>query len=387
MPGLKSNPLWGILFVILLSFKPGWAQLGEGKPENTDGDVSDSGLDLPESTEPESPGQTLIPFPFIFYTPETKTGFGGAVSYFFRDTEDTVRNRPSNLSPVIIYTQKRQIITSLNADLYWSGGRYHFLGDLAFLHFPDTFWGIGNEAADEAEEDYTPRIFNLAVLFEREFFPGFYLGGTALFAYRRLHEVEKGGLLDNAAVPGTDNGSVVGVGLQVTRDSRDSTVFPRQGSYHSLGIRLYEAIWGSDYAFTEISLDLRRYLSLSPSKVLALRALAVSSDRTMPFDRLPALGGDTLLRGYYAGRYRDRNLLACQAELRAHLWRRLGWVGFFGLGQVAYLPKEFRSESFWASGGVGIRFLVSRAEGLNLRADFGFGKDSSGFYLGMGEVF
>jgi hypothetical protein len=37
--------------------------------------------------------------------------------------------------------------------------------------------------------------------------------------------------------------------------------------------------------------------------------------------------------------------------------------------------------------GFGLRFLLAPDEGLNLRADWGFGNGSSGFYLGMGEVF
>ncbi len=69
------------------------------------------------------------------------------------------------------------------------------------------------------------------------------------------------------------------------------------------------------------------------------------------------------------------------------MWRRIGAVGFVGVGQVADRLGGFAVDRFKTSVGLGLRFLLSRDDQLNLRADFGFGEGSSGFYLGMGEVF
>ena len=93
------------------------------------------------------------------------------------------------------------------------------------------------------------------------------------------------------------------------------------------------------------------------------------------------------MRGYFAGRYRDRKLLAFQSEYRLPIVWRVGAVGFVGIGQVANTVSELAADRFKTSAGFGIRFLLSSADQLNLRADFGFGEGSSGFYLGMGEVF
>jgi hypothetical protein len=41
------------------------------------------------------------------------------------------------------------------------------------------------------------------------------------------------------------------------------------------------------------------------------------------------------MRGYYEGRFRERQLYAVQAEYRAHLFWRVGAVGFASLGGVA----------------------------------------------------
>lgn len=43
--------------------------------------------------------------------------------------------------------------------------------------------------------------------------------------------------------------------------------------------------------------------------------------------------------------------------------------------------------SFKPSYGFGFRYLLDRKEGINLRFDFGYGKNSSGFYFTAGEAF
>ena len=58
-----------------------------------------------------------------------------------------------------------------------------------------------------------------------------------------------------------------------------------------------------------------------------------------------------------------------------------------GLGQVARDTGQLGINRFHYSYGAGLRVLLVEEEGLNLRADFGFGSDQSGFYLGIGEVF
>ena len=335
----------------------------------------------------EGDDSTLIPFPFLYYTPETKTAFGATVAYYFQTSRDTTRNWPSSISPVVIYTQRKQFITAAAADVYLDEGRYHLLAGLSYVRFPDTFWGVGNDAPDAAEEDFTARTFGISALAQQRVAPGWYVGGTVAAARRELVETEPGGLLDRRAIPGTADGWVVGIGAQANRDTRDSTVFPTRGGILQLGAAVHDGALGSDYDFASFNLDVRAYRPLGARRALAVRALGLAVTREPPFDLLPALGGDALLRGYYAGRFRDRNLIACQVEYRAPLWRRLGWTAFLSAGQVAREPGELAADGFHPAGGLGLRFLLSAREGLNLRADFGFGDGDSGFYLGMGEVF
>jgi hypothetical protein len=122
--------------------------------------------------------------------------------------------------------------------------------------------------------------------------------------------------------------------------------------------------------------------------VLAYQAIARATTGDPPFQLLPAIGGQNLLRGVYDGRYRDRYALAGQAEYRAHLWWRFGAVAFLGAGQVARRGGDFRIDGLHPTGGGGLRFTLDPRERMNLRVDYGMGQGgTSGLYITVGEAF
>ncbi len=353
-----------------------------------------TGEEVPPDTAAAKPGTTLVPLPVLFYQPETKLGFGGLVSYYFWLTDPPAvgsgeRFQPSSLTAIAVYTTNKQIITALEGELWVGDGRWRMLGNLGLSKFPTKFWGIGNDTPDAAEEDYTPLSFNSLLEVQRGLGKGWYLGGIARAGYRQLREVEEGGLVASGTIPGSEDGSIIGLGALLSWDTRDNTVYPRSGWYHQLRGVLYDGFFGSRYDFGSYTLDLRVYGSLFRTHVFALRGVGMASSGTPPFDLMPQLGGDRLLRGYFQGRYIDRQLLALQGEYRLPVWWRIGAVAFGALGQVADQWGDIAFDRFHPSVGGGIRFLISPEEGLHLRADYGWGFDvnSGGFYLSIGEAF
>src|SRR5262245_7336075 len=94
--------------------------------------------DIPGETTTRT-DKSLIPFPILFYQPETGTGFGASVVYMFSlgaDAPDAATaNDPSFRSSVgltAIYTTKKQITTGIGAELYPGGGRYRVLANLGY---------------------------------------------------------------------------------------------------------------------------------------------------------------------------------------------------------------------------------------------------------------
>jgi len=290
---------------------------------------------------------------------------------------------------VAVYTTRSQIIAGIEPNLRLRGDRVRIGGALEFVRFPTSFWGIGNDTGDEMEESYTTRALNVEAGALREIRKGWYAGLVARYARRKLSDLEPGGLLDRGAVPGTGGDQIMGLGMAVSRDTRDRSTNPGSGGFHQLRLIRFASALGSDFDYTQLSLDLRGYLPLASNGVVALRAVGESLTGTAPFDVFPQLGGAELLRGYYGGRFRDTSLVALQAELRHPLAWRFGVVGFGALGQVAPSAGDLRLDGMKATVGAGLRFAINQGEGLNIRADCGWGLETGtrAFYLSLGEVF
>jgi hypothetical protein len=342
----------------------------------------------------DSLSSTLVPIPVVFYQPETGLGFGATAVYTYymgraADAKEGKPILPSTIAPVALYTTKKQIIVALRAELFPIGSPYRLVGEAAFTKFPNKFWGIGNDTPDALEEDYTPIAVSFLAEGQMEMVRNWYFGASVQFAHRELQEVEPGGLLDSGFVPGAEDGNLIGLGLLFTYDTRRNVWYPRSSSLHQLRATLFDGTFGSDYEYLSVSLDLRRYLPLFGTHVLALRAYGSGTTSSPPFDVMPQLGGDRLLRGYFQGRYRDQDLVALQAEYRFPVWWRFGAAVFGGAGQVAPEIEGFRLNAFHTSAGFGVRFLLAEEQAVHLRADFAWGlnKETSGFYLGIGEAF
>ncbi len=338
----------------------------------------------PDSTQAKRTGWTG--YPFIFYTPETKTGGGGAINYFFREAGSAVNARPSTLVPVFVYTQRQQISSTLMSDVYWKQEQNHFVGMLSYANWPNQFYGIGNNTSNEAE-DFTQRVFVLDLRYLRQMWRGMYAGVQYLFLNSKLTETEAGGKLASRDILGSEAGTASGVGAIVNWDTRDNIFYASSGSYYQLSARLFHDRLSSDFDFTNYQIDLRQYFSLASSHVLAVQGYMNVINGDPPFYMMSTLGGQNLMRGLYEGRYRDRNVIAAQVEYRLPVWRRIGAAAFAGLGEVAPKIGGFELKNFKHTAGLGLRYQLVPAEKINLRMDFGWSKDSSGFYLALTEAF
>jgi hypothetical protein len=108
-----------------------------------------------------------------------------------------------------------------------------------------------------------------------------------------------------------------------------------------------------------------------------------------PFDQLALVGGGDIMRGYARGRYRDRWMLASQAEYRTPMARRIGGVLFGGAGVVAPAADElFGDRVLLPTYGAGVRFQLDTKQRSAVRVDYGRGRDgASGLYIGFNQAF
>ncbi|MBD3386213.1 BamA/TamA family outer membrane protein [candidate division KSB1 bacterium] len=327
--------------------------------------------------------------PVLGYTPKTELAAGAVLNYYYRQSEGVEKSRPSNLMLSFIYTQKHQISCELPAELYWDDETYCLSGYVSYSKFPDLFFGIGNNTQKENEENYTPQTLQLRSNLQRKVSGHTYLGIVYNIKYNNLLEVDKNGLLVNGNITGHDEGRASGLGLTLFRDSRNHVFYPTQGTVFKTSLQRYNGTLGSDYTFTRFFLDLRAYFEPIQSHALAVQVFTNLMSGAPPFHMLSLLGqvGErNLMRGYYMGRFRDNNIFVLQTEYRMPVWWRFGLALFAAAGEVSHTINEFGLNKLKYTFGGGLRFQINRKERINLRMDFGFGKNSSGFYLTIGEA-
>lgn len=343
---------------------------------------------LADSAAIADTGGELVLLPVLGYTPDTGLLLGGLALRFFHLDPPGEDSRPSVVSPIVIFTLKKQLLIFLGTDLNWGEGRWHAGLMPSYQKFPDDYYGIGRDTQVDPLENYTPEQFAFEGMLERRVVGDLRLGVGYQVAKHQLLKTEPGGELADGQVPGTETTVLSAPGLLAGWDSRDNTWSPWRGLWLQTGVAFFRPGWGSDYDFTEYSVDLRTYVPTGERSTLAVQLLGRSLDGEAPFYQLPRLGGESGLRGYTGGRFLDNTMALVRTEWRTGpVWKRFGAVVFAGIGDVAPRTGDLTTAAQLTTVGLGLRWMVSEQEKVNVRMDFGFGKDDSGFYLSLGEAF
>ena len=116
------------------------------------------------------------------------------------------------------------------------------------------------------------------------------------------------------------------------------------------------------YSFKSVEAEVVQLIPiLRANWVIALRGLATLTDisdaSVVPYFLLPALGGGATLRGYPDFRFRDRNRLLMNAEVRWTPARFLDMAVFYDTGKVAANRKELDLDGLKNSYGIGMRVI------------------------------
>jgi outer membrane protein assembly factor BamA len=327
--------------------------------------------------------------PVVYYTPETRIAFGIVGIHYFRLGRPDPKSRLSHYRFNFIRTQNKQSIAQVDYELYLAGGKFLLDGTAKYWLFPDRFYGIGNRNSEADREDFTSRNLRLQLNLQKRW-------GGNLFAGLRLDlfslnvvETESDGRLAAGDIPGSRGGTLSALGLFSKWDSRDNTFSAAKGSYYAFFLNLFTPVLGSNFTFTQMILDARKYFPLGAAQVLAVQCVLKSVWGDCPLQTLPRFGGLNLMRGFFEGRYRDQNMLAVQAEYRRPLWGRFGFSAFAGAAQVQDRISRLALGEFHMAWGMGLRYKFNRRENLNIRLDAGFAgsADAPAFYLTFAEAF
>ena len=87
------------------------------------------------------------------------------------------------------------------------------------------------------------------------------------------------------------------------------------------------------------------------------------------------------------GKYTDKSLWAIQSEYRLPLFWKIGASAFVGIGQVAPEISLFNTNDIKMAFGYGLRYLLDKAQHLNVRLDIAHSIEGTFVYFTIQEAF
>lgn len=324
--------------------------------------------------------KTFLPVPAFGYSPETKT-YIGAVLMVNLIREDSL-TRSSNAKFEVNYTWRKQFISEFQWNHFTYREKWFTNGILHFSRYPDKYFGIGASTLDSSEINFQSDRYRIESSLLRNFGHQLFIGGSIRYLnYTRFRENSDTNFVYNELHPT----STYGIQLIASIDRRDDILTPTKGFY--VGFK-NDHNYSNSY-YSRISIDVRKYFSWKGKidQIISARLFTNHVHGQAPFYDMSILGGDPYLRGYFYGRFRDNHMTLLQAEYRTRLYWRLGLSAFGGVG-ILYNDFQLKDQSFKPNAGLGLRFIVDKDAGTNLRFDYAVGKDGqSGFYVSFGESF
>lgn len=340
--------------------------------------------------EDSSGKANFLIYPTLAYTPETKTEIG-LVNLFLFYAKNNRQNRLSEINTFSFYTAEKQYGLWLDHAIYGDGEKWFFLGKGKFQYFPMKYYGIGIGAPEQGYAVVDNSNVQLRERVLRKIKRNFYIG--AEFDFQSTYNVSftKTDPVNYAYPVGYQGVNNMGLGMGLVYDNRKNVMNVREGFFAELAYLNYSSALGSTNSFQSTQFDIRYFRKgINLKDVLALQGSAMFNKGDVPFNQMAMMGGESMMRGYYLGRFRDKNMVAAQAEYRFLPFafsKRWGTAAFISGATVAPTPDKIISSQLKMAGGFGARYLVFKSKDIFVRFDIAFTREGNGYYFFIGEAF
>lgn len=333
----------------------------------------------------------FIAYPTVAYAPETSWEFGVSGLYVFYAKRDTT-NRLSEIGAFTFFTLENQFGFWSDHALYSNQNKWFILGRLRLQSFPLLYYGIGPDTPSEPLAVVDGNLIQVRERLLRKAYKSFYVGVETDFQRLSSVEFEPATDIPFQRPRGSEGSANLGFGIGLLYDNRHNVLNVREGIFSELAFLRYDDAWGSDFSFLSIISDNRIYRPVNKRDVFAAQVFGQFNFGNPPFNQLALMGGESIMRGYYTGRFRDNNQIAGQVEYRflplpLGFTKRWGAAVFAGAGTVFNSFDSLAISDFVLSGGGGIRFLLFPKKDIYTRLDAAFTKEGPGFYIFIGEAF
>lgn len=329
----------------------------------------------------------IVVAPLPISSPAIGTGVVPVLGYIFPfSTKDNV-SPPSVIGGAGLVTDNGSRGFALGAQLYFKEDRYRITAGFARGNLDYNIYGFGPADGSHLPLNQTGQVFTGEFL--RRLGWQFFIGPRLITGHSIVEVRSNDGTSTVPIPPGTGlHTTLTSLGLHVTRDTSKNRFYPTNGTYFNFTSDFFSEALGSKYTFQSYRTQFDKYWRFGDKQVLASDSYFCATGGQPPFYGNCIYGTSAHLRGYIAGQYFTRYMMATQVEYRLELPKRFGVVVFGGLGGV--IPGSgqiYGKSSFLPAGGGGLRYELSKVYHVNLRADIAQGTTGHTFSMGVGEAF
>ena len=329
------------------------------------------------------------------YTPENGLLIGGGILYTFKtNPEDSLIQRSSIPINTFISTKGNYGFNAKMATFWFQDKlRINFVGK--FSNANDNYFGVGFSEINrlslgDSTTAYKRQKYQITPTVLVRVLKNIYTGIGLDINRSKVTELNpymEQNSYYNEFGPENYN---AGLKFNLNYDSRDITVNAWKGWFVNFNATFYGDYLGGDNDYNIYELDIRTYHRIArEGNTIALKLYGRVGTGDIPYEELTRIGGTNALRGYIDGQYRDRSGVYLISEWR-HMFLKSneelskhGIAVWLGSGSIA---NDLDGINEWIPNlGVGYRFEVQPR--MNLRIDFGIGRESSGLYFNFTEAF
>lgn len=252
--------------------------------------------------------------------------------------------------------------------------------------FSTSYWGMGyaNADNDDNETDYRRNRINAMARFMVKLAPNTYIGPFVNYRVTQARGVNE----DFSYLwQGQDKTiHTYTAGLSFTYDSRDFMLNASKGVFVQIDQTFTPRCFGNGkYNFSTTEAIFATYGKLWKGAILAGELHGQFNYGHTPWSQLATVGSNDRMRGYYEGRYNDKNVIEGQLELRQHIKGRNGVVAWVALANAFPDFKNIAWRYTLPNAGVGYRWEFKKR--INIRVDYGFTRNGGGFIFNINEAF
>lgn len=326
----------------------------------------------------------FVPGPNYSSTTGLGLGFLGTATYSTDRSDPTLQR--SNASIYSNMTTKGFFMVGLRGNHIFPHEKFQLDYKVNLSTFSNEYRGIGyvNADNDDNKTDYRRNRINAMARFMIKLAPKTFIG-----PFVNYRVVQARNIKDEYAYlwqGQSKTARAYTAGVSFTYDSRDFMLNASRGVFLQIDQTFTPRCFGNgDYNFSSTEATFATYGKLWKGAILAGELHGLFNYGHTPWAFMAEVGTNDRMRGYYAGRYNDKNLIEGQIELRQHIKGRSGVVAWVALANAFADFDHIAWRRTLPNAGVGYRWEFKKR--INIRIDYGFTRNGGGLIFNINEAF